>query len=257
MQKMSTEADSLDNLVDVALMTAMVEGGYDMCKMAAGKAPVVVALAHPTCKCKPPAWSDEEDELLRSQRGYMTDRQIGELIGRSEMAVHLRGDRLFLPRPLKDPAFVTTNWAALLLGIDAHKACSYVDRGLIQGEKVASDSNRTYRRIKKTVLLRWMFDPDNWIWFNPEKVSDPHLRRLLLRKKAIWNDEWWNTRQIADHYGCSTKEIVTGMIKRGIFKTAVRAVNAGGRHNAARWSFWYVRRSEVLQVRYPEKTRMD
>jgi len=244
----SEQDQDLDLLIDAAFSSAQIECGCPISLVVARAprlAPLSAMTVAPVRRTRNPNWTAEEDNFLRRNMGYKTFATIGEELGRSEAAVELRHERIGVPRPLVDPRFISANKIANILGIDEHKVCFWIDRGLLPGEYVVSRTNwRRYRRVNKTIFLRWITNPANWIWFDPEAVLDPLLHHLLARKKELWGDEWWNTGQVAEYHGVDRYD-VKRYIKIGWIK-AIQAPNRGGRGNMG-WSNWFVLRSEATR----------
>ena len=234
----------LELLIDFAISSAEMESGlpFEIVQRRSGLP--LACLPAPTITTKSPSWLPEEEDYLRSHLGFLEETQIAEALGRSQIGVHLRWSRdLHLPAPSKHPDYLTAQQIAKRLGEDAHKVCSWIDRGLLHGEILPG--GRRIRRVRKAVLLRWLVNPDNWIWFEIEDVRDPQLRRLLELKRERWGDEWWTTRQVADYHG-----VDVGDVKRSIKLGRIRAVqarNRGGRHNHNYWAYWFVLRSEAIR----------
>jgi len=201
---------------------------------------------------KPPKWSEEEDQFLRENFGLMTDAQIGNMLGRAEIAVHLRWTRdLQLPAPSKTPGIVTGNQAAKMLDVDEHAICYWVDAGLIHGWRMPGE--RTIRLIRRVTLMRFACAPRNWIWFDPRRVGDAHLKRLIRLEMKRWGDEWWSTRQAGDYHGVEAQVILT-QIQHGNLRSAVQLpLSRSGRHADRKWSNWFVLKSEVTAFRIPRK----
>jgi hypothetical protein len=190
-------------------------------------------------------WTEAEDALLRRLNGHLLDEEIGELLGRTAVAVHLHCERdLRLPRPTTDPAYITAYRIATALGTDVHKTAAWIDRGLLPGEYIPRRDNHLHRRVLRTDFLAWLTNPENWVWFEPSKVRDEGLRELLRQAQEKWGDEWWTTRQVADHHGVGVGD-VTRYIKQG--KIMARHVaNIGGRDRAT-WAYWFVLKSEATR----------
>lgn len=201
-------------------------------------------------------WTDEEDEYLRRSLGFIPEEEIAAELGRTVTAVHLRWKRdLNLPAPSKDPNYLSATRAAELLGIDAHKVTWWVDSGIIQGEMLPG--KRRIRRIEKRILIEWLLDPDNWVYFSSSTVTDPNLRQMIEKEQTDWGDKWWNTRQVAEHLGIDIKD-VTRYIRLG--RLEGRQVPClGGRHTNPYWARWFILRSEAtrpdLVVHEPRKKR--
>ena len=191
-------------------------------------------------------WSDEEDKILRRLNGHLLDEQIGEILGRSAVAVHLHSERdLHLPRPTVDPQYITALRIAKALGTDVHKTASWIDRGILPGEYIPRRDNHLHRRVLRTDFIAWLTDPENWVWFDLKKVKDQALQELLRTAQEKWGDEWWTTRQVADHHGVTINDVQRYIVKLGRIK-ARHVVNIGGRDRGT-WAYWFVLRSEATR----------
>jgi hypothetical protein len=196
---------------------------------------------------KSPIWTPAEDRFIRQNLGWMTDAEMGEMLGRTAIAVHLRWDRdLELGGPSKAPDVYTAHHAAWLLGIDGHKTAAWVDWGLIPGRLMAG--GRKIRLIDRQAFRRWVLNPMHWMYFNPKKVLDPELRHMLQLRAKRWGDEWWTTRQAADYHGIKTTEIKR-YIQRGELPSFRLPYSLGGRHAQRYWSNHFVRRSDAIQLK--------
>ncbi len=190
-------------------------------------------------------WTEAEDNILRRLHGYITDRQIAEILKRSELAVRLRWKRnLHLPPPSRDPDYITTYKIAKILGVDNHVTPSWVDRGIMPGEYIPRNGDTLWRRVRLDIFLNWVMEPMNWIWFNIHKVKNSELRIVLEQMEKKWGDEWWNTNQVADFHHVDNKDVLR-FIKTGRI-IAIQAHNRSGR-NQDRWANWFILKSEATR----------
>ena len=190
-------------------------------------------------------WTDEEDDILRSLHGHLHDQQIGEILGRSQIAVTLRWKRdLHLSPPSRDPYYISTRKLAVALGLDNHITPSWVDRGILPGEYIPRSGNGLWRRVRLDILISWITDPMNWIWFNVNKVKDPDLKKLIKQVQKEWGDEWWSTNQVAAYHEVNNKDVLRYIISGRI--KAIQAHNRSGR-NKDTWANWFVLRSEATR----------
>ena len=190
-------------------------------------------------------WTEEEDDILRSLHGHLHDREIGEILGRSRVAVTLRWKRdLHLPAPTKDPNYITTRKLAEALGLDNHVTPSWVDRGILPGEYIPRSGNGLWRRVRLDILISWLTDPMNWIWFNIHKIKNADLKKLINQVQEKWGDEWWTTNQVAAYHNVNNKDVMR-YIKSGRIK-AIQAHNCSGR-NKDTWANWFILRSEATR----------
>jgi hypothetical protein len=192
------------------------------------------------------AWSEAEDQFLRDNLAWMTDAEIGQQLGRSETAVHLRWSRdLRLPSRSKNPEVITAHQAARMLGIDEHKTAHWVDMGLIPGRLMPGD--RKMRLIKRQDFRRWVLNPMNWPYFNTHKITDPELKRMLKLRAARWGDEWWTARQVADYHNVDI-DAVKQQIYRRTLKSFHLPVSLGGRNVDRGWSNHFILKSVAVHA---------
>lgn len=194
------------------------------------------------------SWTEAEDQFLRDSLALMTDAEIGEQLGRSEVAVHIRWTReLHLPSRSKNLDVVTAQGAAQMLGIDAHKIAHWVDMGLIPGRLMPGA--RKIRLISRQAFRRWVLNPMNWVYFRIEKIQDQELKRMCKKRAVRWGDEWWTTRQVADYHGVDTGD-VKRYIAAGTLPSFRLPVSLGGRHAERTWSNHLVLKSQALHVKF-------
>ena len=181
---------------------------------------------------KAPPWTRAEDDYLRRNLGWLSEAEIAWSLGRTPTAVHLRWKRdLKLPAPTKMPGSLTARKVAEALGVDPKAAARWVDTGLLRGRRLPL--KRVTRSVQYVDLVAWALRPANWIYFRPERVNDPHLRRLLALKARRWDDCWLTAGEAARMRGVSV-----GAINKAIHAGKLAAVKHGN---------WRVRRSEVMR----------
>src|SRR4030042_63260 len=190
-------------------------------------------------------WTEAEDKLLRRLHGHITDSEIGEILGRSKIAVELRWKRdLHLPAPMTDPAYISARKIADALGADNHKSPMWIDLGIMPGEYLPRMDNQLHRRVLIHDFIEWLQDPQNWVWFNIDKVKDEGLRKIIQVAKEKWGDEWWKTTQVAEYHHVTSKDVLR-YIKLGRIK-ARHVRNITGR-NRGTWAYGFVLRSEATK----------
>lgn len=201
------------------------------------------------------SWTPEEDAFLRRHNGWISDQEIGRRLGRTRIAVILRRKReLRLPCPANIPLWLTGEQIAQGLSIDGHLVAWLVDRGILPGHYLPYEDQRLTRVVDRVTLLRWMVNPLNWIYFKPDRVGAKwgkawlkrhahkydevfwqKARRLVLRRREGWDDEWLTPRQVAQLHGLTDPE------DHKFVNTAIRK----GRLPATRWSNWWILRSDA------------
>jgi hypothetical protein len=251
---LNTESCSanIDRLVDLAIIAGEMEGGTPVQVLVAQQPELVHRLAFISRpdRVKPRTWSQAELDILVQDTGILSDLEIAEKLGRSMNAIHVVRVRQHLPTPSRRPDTICALQAGKLLGIDAHKVINWIKTGLLPGGP-APTHDRSIMVIKRKDLARWLLDPMNWIWFEPGKVPDAHLRRLLELRQKLWGDEWWTTRQVADYHGVEVGDVKRYLQLGRIH--GVQAPNRGGRHTEPKWANWFIRRSEAMRVKFKKR----
>ena len=178
-------------------------------------------------------WTEAEDEYLRRNLGWMSEAEIAGCLGRTCTAVHLRWKRdLQLPPPTKMPGCLTTQKVAETMGVDPKVAMRWVDEGRLRGRRLPL--RRTTRSVRYVDLKAWALRPANWIYFRPERVTQPHLRRLLVLKASRWGDEWLTPGGAARLRGVDVR----------VINNALHA----GKLEGVKHGNWHLLRSEVLKL---------
>ena len=211
---------NLDELLDAAVLEAALAGGRDP-KLAARQFGVSRVIAAGVARGDVPApatahgqanrWTPEEMAFLRANAGVLGDAEIGAALGRSEAAVRVQVRRKGLMTPVKHTDYLTAQAAARVLGVDVHAVCGWIDRGLLAAE-LAPVRERRIWRVRRTAFYAWALRPENWVYFirsvwRPERIRDERLRRLLVKRKAVWGDEWWTTGEVAEFHGVESNDV--------------------------------------------------
>lgn len=201
-------------------------------------------------------WSEADDDFLRRQLGTLTLDEIASRLGRSWTAVKIRQTReLHITAPTKQAHVMTSSMAAYGLGLDGHAVVKLIERGLLPGRVWPYKRGRRCLIIDRVALAAFAVNPLNWIYFTPEKINRcggprstrrtqkydaglaewfEKLRALVLRRKALWPDEWWTPRQVGDFHG-TTHMMVNNAIH-------------DGRLPAIKWGNWHILRSDAMAI---------
>jgi hypothetical protein len=240
--------EDFDALIDFVLSAG---------EIAAGASPAVVRSRSKTAHCLSgssrsggysPRWTDEEHQFLADNLGELSETQIAAALGRSVTAIRIHRKRYALPAPSKVPGYLSARDVEKMIGTDSHKISHWIRSGLLPGRQVALDTKRCIFRIRYADLRKFIVNPLNWVYFDPSRINDPHLRRLVELRRTRWGDEWWDTVRVANHHGV-TAEDVKRYIKTGRLK-AIRTPNIDGRETPAAevaWAHWRILRSEATR----------
>jgi len=231
--------------LDALILAAVSSAG-----VADGKLPDLPAALFGAQKVsrRPPRWTPEEEDFVRRNLGRLSDEEIGQALGRTAVAVNIHWKRdLHLTAPSKHPDFLTAHKAAELLGIEKRKVAYWCEAGLIPHQLV---NGRRMHIIPRVSFERWVVTPENWIYFDWPKISDPRLRRLCKLRAERWGDEWWTTVQVAEYHRVGTKTI-TQQISRGTLPAVQCQASRGGRARSPirGWTYWYVRKSVAVSAK--------
>jgi hypothetical protein len=225
----------LDALIEEAVIHGEIEAGTDPRWLAHHRDPrLVVAMAGQRERCAKAAyWRKEEDEYLRRHYLFQSNEEIARHLGRSVDGVKLRMVReLRLPARSTLRDWPTMREIARRMGLSDSKAVrKWHAAGLIELYDLPMEQSRRVAYWPRVV--RFAVNPMHWIYFDPLRVQDEDLRRLIARQRQRWNDEWWTTGQVAAYHG-----VTSGDVQRNILLGKVRGVQ---------WGNWHVLRSEATR----------
>jgi hypothetical protein len=233
----------LDLLMDMAISGAEIEDGISPERVAfhSNLNPAIFSGLERRRDAKEPQWSPEELDYLANNSGKQTIEEIAEFLGRSVLAVTIKQTRKKIKRvSTAKQCYITANQASIMLGIDGHKVAHWFDVGFIRGR--IQPGEHQIRLVLKVALFAWACNTDNWIYFDPNKVQDAHLRRLIELKKARWGDEWWTTKQVAAYHGVETSFVNSYIDAKRISARQIK-YSLGGRHTKMGWANWFVLKS--------------
>lgn len=231
--------DELDGLIEEAAVYGELSSGTSahwLKSHADGRMVAVLATSENPGKGKAAAWTPEEEQFVRDHFRHMSDEEMGQALGRTAIAVKLCRKRHLtsLPPRSHDTALPTAKEVARLLGIGCSKSVTrLIQEGLLPGRTLPL--NRHIWGVPWPALVRFAVNPENWIYFKPEHVKDPYLKRLIQMRRARWPDEWWRIGQVAAYYGVSV--------------VAVNKCIHDGRLPATRWGNWWIKRSDATTLK--------
>lgn len=238
-------SNSIDLLIEAAAVSGQIESGVSLQVLAQrstlGAAGVnVLAQSHRgSRRGRAAKWTAAEDEFLKTYLGHLSVREIADALGRTVPAVNIRWKReRRLPAPSKDPTLYTSPQLAALLGTDPSLPADWMDAGVLPGGyDLPFEGQRRVRVISRRRFLMWLVNPDHWIYFDPRRVRDPYLKRLLDLKAERWGDEWWTPGQLARYHGISR------------FHMSLK-VRTGVLENVRRWGNHKILKSVAVSARF-------
>jgi predicted DNA-binding transcriptional regulator AlpA len=180
-------------------------------------------------------WSANEESRLRQWWGRAPVGDIAQKLGRTETAVIVRAKRIGLRTLVNHPDALAEWQIAPMLGVDRKTVWGWMLKGILPVDVIYKRS-LPCRVVWRDQLVRWLKEPNNWIYLDPRKVADPELRRVVDNAVAKWGDEWLRSREAADLIGVEHR-MINSWTCRGLFPSAIR------------WGNWWYLRSEVEAVR--------
>lgn len=233
----------LDKLIEEAVIAGELSAGANPNWLAQAADPTKVALlarAGPNRSRRASAWRPDEEEFIRRNHQLLSEEEISARLGRTPSATQVRRRKTMrIPGPCvtkPGDAWMSTVQASIALGVGAnsHKklSCLY-KRGIIPTRLLPA--GRKVVVVSRYDLTKFAVNPDNWMYFRPENVAEPRLRKMVLARLAKWPDAWWTVGQAAAYHGCSV-----GHLSDFIRDHQLPAV---------RWGNWWVKRSDVMAIR--------
>lgn len=237
------------DLIDLAVNQAIATSGMERSHIAARSTmPLIVNNEQKERSTKAGGWTPEEDNFIRKNLGWLSEKEMAKKLGRTQTAVHLRWKRdLLLTPPSKNPDIITANKAAKMLNVEIHAFCWWCDYDIIPSRLLPTD--RRIRVLDRTAFKLWVINPMNWIYFDWKRIKDPTLYKLCEYRAKHWGDEWWTSRQVADYYGVDIRN-VSAQIQRGRLPAITTKISRGGRHKERAWTYWYILKSDAMKASF-------
>lgn len=248
---MLDELDELDGLIEEAAIYGELSSGtpaHWLQSHADKRMMAVLAAGTARPGGKAADWTPEEKQFVRDNFRHMSDKELAQALGRTTVGVRLYRKRHLsdLPPRQHDAALPTAREVARLLGMGCAKSVvRLIEEGLLPGQPLPVD--RLMWGVPRSALIRFAVNPENWIYFKPERVRDPYIKRLIQLRQARWQDEWWRPGQVAAYHGCTQQ--------------GVNACIHEGRLPAKRWGNWWIKRSDAVALKivpgkgFSEETR--
>ncbi len=182
-------------------------------------------------------WTPDEDQFVKDHLGVLSLEQIGEALGRSENAVKIRYTRKGWPAPSKQPGKLTAREIGWRLGKCGKSIKALIQRDVLPGRRIPGERN--IHVMKEVTFYRWAVNPEHWIYFDPDRVRDEKLQRLLARQRERWGDEWLTSGQVARMHDLP-----------GGSNDVTRHIYAG-KLPAVKYQFWRIKRSVAEAYHFP------
>lgn len=246
------------NEIERALAIAEVQTG-----VRGGKRGIPLCFSAGT-KRKHRIWTEEEEKFLRNNLGRISEAEIGRHLGRTESAVHNHWTReMHLVSMSKSPKILTAEQVAIGIGCDGKSVHRLMDTGRMPCRRLPSA--RPIRVIDRLVLMKWLLNPDHWVYFKPERVGAlrprgkrgfgagydfgfwEDARTAVLKARKKLKDEWLTPSQVVKILKIKIQERAGGR-KFEDRAPGVKYINKAilkGNLKAIRWGNWWIKKSDL------------
>lgn len=237
-------AAALDSLVDAVVTEAEIGAGVNATIAASrsshGARGALLATRSVVRPARPAAnagrWTEAELAFARKNLGRLSLEDIGQLLGRTAIAIKIQMKNRGWPAPSKQWHELTAHQISVVMRKCGKTISLWIDLGILPGRVLPG--GRNIHVVEARVLERWLVSPANWIYFDHRRIRDDRLRRLVELAKSRWPDRWLTTGQAARIMGCRHQN-VNDWIHRGKIP-------------ARRWTNWHVLESVARAIRIPQ-----
>ena len=165
--------DFIDELINDAVIYGEVSTGAPLNWMAArGYDPkAIISHAAGHTPARRAGWTDEEEEYLRQNLGWLSEQQMADHLGRTVEGIHIHWEReMRLPAPTRHPDWLPCNQVAIALGIPCVKTITgWIEKfKFLPGRPLPA--NRKIVVVHREDLIRFAVNPKNWLYFKTERV---------------------------------------------------------------------------------------
>jgi len=245
------------NRIEIAIAVAEAETG-----VRGGQRSIPLCFA-PSTKQRSRIWTKGEEEFVSNNHGRISEIQIARHLGRSPEGVELHIKReMHLVSMSKDPAILTAEQVANGLGLDSKSVHLLMDTGRMPCRRLPI--LKTMRVIDRLVFIKWMLNPENWLYFKQDRVGTlsrkgkrgpgenydfafwESARGILLKARRKWKDSWMTPGQVVKYLKINPK--ATMRRKASDKMPGVRYVNMAirkGTIKAKRWGNWWIKKSDL------------
>jgi hypothetical protein len=235
-------ADKYD--IETAVTLAEIETG-----VRGGNQSIPLCFAVP--KKRNTIWSDKEEKFISENYGHLSEDEIAKQLRRSKTAVHIKRERdLHLIGMSKSPQVLTAEQVANGLGTDSKTVHRLMNTGRMPCRRLPGA--RSIRVIGRIVFMKWMLNPENWLYFKPARVGILYRRNkrgygenydfafwentriIMSRQRKQWKDQWLTPGQVMRllRIKAAGTRYINQAIRRGTLK-------------AKRWGNWWVLKSDL------------
>lgn len=235
------------NAIEEAVLIASAETG-----VRGGKRVIPLCLA-PIGRKTARIWTEEENDFVIKNYGQIHEIRIAKQLGRTPISVRIHIKReMHLISMSKHPDILTAEQVANGIGLDSKSVHLLMDTGRMPCRRLPSI--RSIRVIDRLTFMRWMLNPENWLYFKPNRVGAlsrngkrglsecydfafwENCRMIMLKRRRKWKDCWLTPGQVARllHIDAADTRYVNKAIHRGTLK-------------AKRWGNWWIRQSDLPQ----------
>lgn len=208
-------------------------------------------------------WTQEEENFIKENHGRLPESEIAKQLSRTQVGLHIHREReMYLASMSKSFDILTGEQVANGLGIDGKSVHLLMDTGRMPCRRLPSV--RAMRVIDRIVLMKWILNPENWLYFKPLRVGllyrkgqrGPggnydfsfweNARVIILKARRKWKDQWLSPGQVVKLLKIRPKKTPRRKLSDRI--PGVRYVNKAilkGNLKAKRWGNWWIKKSDL------------
>jgi len=209
-------------------------------------------------------WTKEEEDFLSENYKRIPDIHIARHLGRTSIGVrnHRKRD-MHLVAMTRDSSILTAEQVANGLGLDGKSVHLLMDTGRMPCRRLPS--LRILRVIGRLAFMKWMLNPENWLYFKPDRVGAifrkvkrglgesydfafwENARLIMLKARRKRKDRWLTPGQVVKLLKIKPKALRR---KPSDKIPGVKYVNKAihrGTLKAKRWGNWWIRKSDLPQ----------
>lgn len=177
-------------------------------------------------RCWKRRWSQADDfRLMQLWEQGKSDAEIAAVLGMTHAAVNLHRKRIGIKRHTAHRAVLNCRDVARMLGLGCAKTVTrWIERGWLAGKPGKGVGRNRLWIIRASALQRFLADERYWHNWQPERITDPELRRYVDEVRG--DVRFLTQREAADRFG-----VVVGTINSWIEKGWLTGYRPGDRGN--------------------------
>jgi excisionase family DNA binding protein len=181
-------------------------------------------------------------QLMSMVEEGLGDDEIARHLGINASAVRKARQRLAIPA--RTAVYWSANDTASLLGMHRITIQKLLRAGAIEALLVRGKTGAPRYLISRHAVERFLERPEGWLFWSPEKITDPYLRQYA---RKVRDDRQWLISKEAAHLLHTRRDTVTSWIRAGLLPARRCFL---GRE-------WIISRRDIEAFQHPLDTRRE